>query len=140
MGRNCGSRAFRANTTLSAPPVAAVLIHVADVGKALDWYARAFPTAVRTIAPGTDFVFLQVGPVRLELVPADEKVGSGAAGTVVYWQVEKLEQALRHFCSLGATLYRGPMLIEAGQGMCQVRDPWGNCIGLRGPDPPRETT
>ncbi|MDY0831642.1 MULTISPECIES: VOC family protein [unclassified Pseudomonas] len=33
--------------------------------------------------------------------------------------------------TLGATLYRGPMKIEGGEWMCQVRDPWGNCIGLR---------
>jgi len=25
------------------------------------------------------------------------------------------------------------MLIENGEAMCQVQDPWGNCIGLRGP-------
>lgn len=31
-----------------------------------------------------------------------------------------------------AALYRGPIGIEAGQRMCQVRDPWDNCIGLRG--------
>ena len=31
----------------------------------------------------------------------------------------------------GARLYRGPLAIEGGQWMAQVRDPWGNCIGLR---------
>ena len=25
------------------------------------------------------------------------------------------------------------MSIEGGQLMCQVQDPWSNCIGLRGP-------
>jgi len=33
----------------------------------------------------------------------------------------------------GAALYRGPIKIEARLSMCQARDPWGNCIGLRGP-------
>ena len=45
----------------------------------------------------------------------------------------KHRNALRHFEGLGAIRYRGPMAIEDGQRMCQVRDPWGNCIGLRGP-------
>jgi predicted enzyme related to lactoylglutathione lyase len=74
-----------------------------------------------------------VGGINLEVVPSDEKVASGAAGSVVYWYVPDFEAALAHFESLGATLYRGPMDIEQGQRMCQVRDPWGNCIGLRGP-------
>ena len=115
------------------PPIAAVMIHVGDVQAALDWYARAFAGATcHTFAGSTDEYLLH-GGVMLELVPADAKVQSGAAGSVVYWQVEDFAAALAHMQSLGAELYRGPMQIEGGQRMCQVRDPWGNCIGLRGP-------
>ena len=39
---------------------------------------------------------------------------------------------IEHFSELGATLYRGPMLIENALAMCQVKDPFGNLIGLRG--------
>ncbi len=113
------------------------MVHVGSVEKGLAWYQSAFPSAVRSVAPGTDFEFLQVGSVQLEVVPSDEKVSSGAAGSVVYWRVPNLSEALLHLSNLGATLYRGPMQIEAGQGMCQVRDPWGNCIGLRGPFEPK---
>jgi predicted enzyme related to lactoylglutathione lyase len=73
----------------------------------------------------------------MEFVPADEKVAAGAAGSVVYWQVAHFDAALAHALNQGATLYRGPMPIEAGQAMCQVRDPWGNCVGLRGPAAPQ---
>ena len=45
---------------------------------------------------------------------------------------ECLDDALDHFKGIGAALYRGPMQIEDNLWMCQVRDPWGNCIGLRG--------
>lgn len=109
------------------------MVHVADVAQGLAWYEQAFASARRAVAPGSGFEFLRVGDVQLELVPADEKVASGTAGSVVYWQVADLDEALLHFRALGATLYRGPMQIEPGLGMCQVRDPWGNCIGLRGP-------
>lgn len=34
---------------------------------------------------------------------------------------------------VGAELYRGPLDMGDGQRMAQVRDPWGNLIGLRGP-------
>lgn len=114
-------------------PVAAILIHVADIAAGLDWYQRAFPEAIRTPIGETGFVFLNLHGIGLEIVPADAKVASGAAGSVVYWSVPDFDAALRHFEEIGAVLYRGPMDIEAGLTMCQVRDPWGNCVGLRGP-------
>ena len=113
-------------------PIAAVMIHVADPTAGLEWYEQAFAGAVRRLLPGSDFVFLEYGGVLLELVPVDAKVASGAAGSVVYWQVPDFSAALTHFQSLGAELYRGPLDIEDGQRMGQVRDPWGNLIGLRG--------
>ena len=110
------------------------MIHVSDVTAALDWYARAFPQAVRKkLAMAMfEFDYLDVDGVMLELVPADEKVGAGASGSVVYWKVPDFDLALAQFQATGATLYRGPGDIEDGQRMCQVQDPWGNCIGLRG--------
>ena len=115
-------------------PIAAVMIHVGDVTMALAWYARAFPQAIRKklAMPTFEFEFLEVDGVMLELVPADEKVSAGASGSVVYWNVPDFDQALAHFQSIKATVYRGPAEIEDGKRMCQVRDPWGNCIGLRG--------
>lgn len=111
----------------------AVMIHVGNVEDALTWYQQAFPAATASTVPGFGFTYLQLADVRLEIVPADEKVSSGSAGSIVYWRVPDLARAIRHFESLGATVYRGPMQIENGWSMCQVRDPWGNCIGLRGP-------
>ena len=117
---------------MAADPIAAVLIHVGDVSAGIEWYQRAFPQVVRQRREQFDFEYLQLGNVQIEIVPADAKVASGAAGSVVYWQVPDFEAALEHMLGIGATLYRGPIPIEDGQRMCQVRDPWGNCIGLRG--------
>ncbi len=113
--------------------IAAVLVHVADVAAGLAWYQRAFPEAELRHVPEQDFTCLRLGDVQLEVVPADAKVAAGAAGTVVYWRVPALAPTLERLLALGATLYRGPMAIEDGLQMCQVRDPWGNCLGLRGP-------
>ncbi|GAB6263071.1 hypothetical protein PSSHI_33150 [Photobacterium sp. R1] len=41
-------------------------------------------------------------------------------------------KSLAYFESLGAKLYRGSMEIENGLSMCQVENPFGNLIGLRG--------
>ena len=75
---------------------------------------------------------LELNGFSLEIVQADDKVPAGKRGTVVYWLVENLTDGLAHFEALGAKLYRGPMAIENGLTMCQVEDPFGNLIGLRG--------
>jgi len=113
-------------------PVAAVLVHVPDPKEGLDWYQRAFPNAKRVKLPEFEFDYLDVAGVNLEVVKADAKVASGAAGSVVYWHTSDFERRLEHLIGLGATLYRGPMDVENGLRMCQVKDPWGNCIGVRG--------
>lgn len=112
--------------------ISAVLIHVSDVDAAIEWYRKAFPHAVLKHLEAFDFSYLQIGDVDLEIVPADEKVSSGAAGSIVYWHVEDFDQSLARFIAVGGTLYRGPLHIQDDMRMCQVKDPWGNCIGLRG--------
>lgn len=117
---------------MRANNICAVMIHVPNPAQGLSWYERAFSNAIRQRIEGQDFECLLVDDVRIEIVQADEKVASGPAGTVVYWEVESITKALAHFQALGAKLYRGPMAIEDMRSMCQVQDPWGNCIGLRG--------
>lgn len=121
-------------------PIAAVMVHVADVEAALRWYEAAFAGEAVRVRIGTPvFECLSVRGVLLEIVPSDEKVASGASGSVVYWAVDSFDAALHRFESAGAVLYRGPLRLDNAQNMqnvqfmCQVRDPWGNCIGLRGP-------
>lgn len=114
-----------------AKPIA-VLIHVPEPSMALAWYEAAFPAARRCTIDGSDFECLKLGEIQLEFVPADEKFASGPNGTVVYWSVESFSEALAHLQAHGGKLYRGPLDIEHGQRMCQIQDPWGNCIGLRG--------
>jgi uncharacterized protein len=118
---------------MSAPFIAAVMIHVHSVSEAMDWYERVFPDVSRSSIAEEEFEFLLVGQVRLEFVLADQKVSSGPSGSIVYWQFPEFEEALLRFQASGAKLYRGPSFIDDGQLMCQVQDPWGNCIGLRGP-------
>ena len=110
----------------------AIMIHVADVEAGLRWYQQAFTAAVRKAIAEPFFEYLDLDGTSIEIVLADEKVASGAAGSVAYWYVTDFTSALQHMQSIGATLYRGPAEIEDGKRMCQVRDPWGNCIGLRG--------
>jgi len=119
---------------MSHLPLCAMLIHVGDVAAGLDWYARALPRATRQRLEWSGGVvdYIDVDGFMVEIVAADDKVAAGAAGSVVYWTTADFDATLAHLLACGATLYRGPGEIERGQRMCQVRDPWGNCIGLRG--------
>lgn len=118
---------------MSGPALAAVMVHVSNVDEALSWYSLAFRGSSKRQVGVPGLGLLQVGEVQLEFVPSDHKVSSGPSGSVVYWKVAQFEEALNYFQSVGAKLYRGPMQIEEGHRMCQLQDPWGNCIGLRGP-------
>jgi predicted enzyme related to lactoylglutathione lyase len=119
------------NAPLPENPIVSVLLHVADWRAATEWYATVFDQAIRITPDPDDYGHIDIGGVALEIVEADEKVGSGAAGTVVYWAVADLEGQIARLRELGAVLYRGPLDIADGDRICQMRDPWGNCIGLR---------
>ncbi|MBL8523437.1 MAG: glyoxalase/bleomycin resistance/dioxygenase family protein [Betaproteobacteria bacterium] len=109
------------------------MIHTSDVSAALDWYSMAFPKAERRRDERTQFEFLLLNGVQIECVPVDQKSPAGPGGSVVYWRTDNFAATLDHMLAIGARLYRGPMQIEDGLSMCQVQDPWGNCIGIRGP-------
>ena len=110
----------------------AVMVHVSNVKAALEWYQKVFPNATLQEIGESEFYVLDIDGFSLELVLSDTKVSSGKQGTVLYWSVISLPEAVSHLKSLGATIYRGPMEIENNQSMCQLEDPFGNLIGLRG--------
>jgi predicted enzyme related to lactoylglutathione lyase len=110
----------------------ALLVHVPNVKLGLEWYKKAFPMAVETNLEHSDYTVLNINGFSIELVPADDKVGTGKYGTVMYWLVDSLNESQECFYALGAKLYRGPMNIENGLSICQLEDPFGNLIGLRG--------
>jgi predicted enzyme related to lactoylglutathione lyase len=112
--------------------IAAVMIHAPCVKEGLNWYQKAFPDSVRHQEDGGSFEYIAIDGTALEVVQADSKVPAGAAGTVVYWHTENFEVRLNYLLSIGATLFRGPMDIEGDERMCQVLDPFGNPIGVRG--------
>lgn len=55
------------------------------------------------------------------------------AGLDWYSQIFEANEAFCQLESKGVILYRGPMNIENNLWQAQFRDPWGNCIGIRGP-------
>ena len=107
-----------------------VLMFVPAVRPAAEWYSSVLelPVSFRD----ENFASISVGSARLCFHLADAKVPAGRAGQVAYWRVASLTEAMNHFKSAGAALYRGPLAIEPEQGICQFADPFGNLFGLVG--------
>jgi predicted enzyme related to lactoylglutathione lyase len=103
---------------------------VPSVRAAAEWYS----SLLQLPASFTDenFAAISVGSAQLCFHLADSKVPAGRAGQVAYWRVASLIDASDNFKRAGALLYRGPLAIDSGQGICQFADPFGNLFGLIG--------
>ncbi|WP_199181073.1 hypothetical protein [Chromobacterium alticapitis] len=90
---------------MSLCPIAAVRIHVSDWRAGLNGYQQAFPPARRVALSAFDFACLALDGVRREIVQADAKAASGAAGSVVYWRCDDLDHRAAQLAALGAARY-----------------------------------
>ena len=110
-----------------------VMVFVEEPGEAARWYSRLFGIPLGELEGFPDALFIRAGRGEIWFHASGEKMPSGAAGQVVYWRVDDFDKALEKAVSLGATLYRGPLDRLDGEFMCQVKDPFGNLLGLVGP-------
>jgi predicted enzyme related to lactoylglutathione lyase len=110
-----------------------IVMFVPSVYAAAAWYSTALELPIGRI--DDNFATIDAGAAKLSFHTADAKVPAGRAGQVAYWRVASLAEAMSRLEGAGATLYRGPLPIEDGQGVCQFADPFGNLFGLVGPHP-----
>jgi len=110
--------------------VAHVLMFVSSVRSAAEWYSSLLNLPATFI--DDNFAAIEAGSARLCFHLADSKVPAGRAGQVSYWRVGSLNDAMDRFRNAGAVLYRGPLQIASGEGMCQFADPFDNLFGLVG--------
>ena len=114
-----------------ASGVIEVLYFVPDRRKAAIWYSDVLEAEISRMDDPEHF-FIRVGDQAIWLHQADEKGKSGVAGQVAYWGVDDLDASVTKAIELGGSLYRGPLKRLDGKFMCQVKDPFGNVIGLIG--------
>jgi predicted enzyme related to lactoylglutathione lyase len=84
-------------------------------------------------APGDQEPQLVVyGDLELFFHLADEE-RNPQGGTVVYFDVDDFDAARSELLAAGCEPHRGPLAIEGGRRICQLRDPFGTVWGLDGP-------
>ena len=108
--------------------LATVIYRVTDLDRAKAWYARAFQQAPYFDQPF--YVGFSIGGYELGLDPDPSGRKTGAGGSVAYWRVPTINDAVRHFVACGATLVAPAQEVGEGIKVATVSDPFGNLIGL----------
>ncbi len=111
--------------------VVEVLYFVPDRRKAAIWYSQVLEAEISHLDDPEHF-YIRIGEQEIWLHQADEKGPSGVAGQVAYWGTDDIDVSVAKAEELGGSLYRGPLKRLDGRFMCQVKDPFGNVIGLIG--------
>lgn len=102
------------------------IYHVPDLARAKAWYAAAFRATPYFDEPF--YVGFNIGGYELGLDPNGSSRGAG--GSVAYWGVENVAEALRHFQANGAATVSDVQEVGEGIKVATVADPFGNLIGL----------
>lgn len=108
--------------------LATVIYHVRDLDRARAWYAAAFRQAPDFDQPF--YVGFNIGGYELGLDPDPGGTPPGPGGTVAYWRVTELDEAIRHVGSTGAPVVTPVHDVGEQIKVAAVADPFGNVIGL----------
>lgn len=113
--------------------IVTVLMFVKDVKKSAEWYKKFL-----SIDPAEcldDFASFHISSFYLNLHLADKNSPVSPGGTVVYWNVDNMKEAIAKAISMGGTVYRGPLYVkETSRTIVQILDPFGNVFGLECPE------
>jgi predicted enzyme related to lactoylglutathione lyase len=108
--------------------LATVIYKVTDLERAKTWYSAAFQHTPYFDQPF--YVGFNIAGYELGLDPDQASGRIGAGGSVAYWRVAILEDAVRHFVNAGAQVVAPPSDVGDGIKVATVADPFGNLIGL----------
>jgi len=101
---------------------------VSDMAHAKLWYAQAFDTKPYFDEPF--YIGFNIGGYELGLQPTDENSPPPGENVLIYWGVEKIEEAFHRLIELGAKEHEPPTNVGGPLMVATVKDPWGNLIGL----------
>ena len=110
---------------------ATLRMSVSNIQKSRDWIKEILE--IEPIEDLENFVSFKMGNTSLDIALADPKSPVSTGGSVGYWFVDNLGEAIAKAKRLGGQVYRGPLRVhEIGRTIVQIKDPNGNVIGLEG--------
>jgi predicted enzyme related to lactoylglutathione lyase len=108
--------------------LATVIYYVRDLDQAKAWYSVAFQQAPYFDEPF--YVGFNIAGYELGLHPAGPDGKGGPGGTVAYWRVPRIDDAVGHFTGAGAAVVAAVQDVGEGIKVATLSDPFGNLIGL----------
>ncbi len=107
-----------------------VYLFVDQIQQSKEWYQKVLNQ--KPTVDLTNYVEFRLGSSGLCLHLADQKSPLTIGGSVGYWKVAQIEKTINLFIKFGATVYREPLQLPTSEQICQIKDPFGNIIGLIG--------
>ena len=108
-----------------------IYLFVEKIKESSHWYSKVLKMPLEI--DDDNFALIRIGECELCFHLADSKSPCTTGGSVGYWRVENLIEAAERFKVEGGIVYRGPIKIPGTTvGICQIKDPFGNAIGLQG--------
>ena len=104
------------------------IYRVPDLERAKSFYSKAFQTEPYFDEPF--YVGFDIGGYELGLDPDPDSGTAGAGGSVAYWGVQPIDEALAHFESVGARVVAPVQEVGGGIRVATLADPFGNEVGL----------
>ena len=108
--------------------IESTIFFVEDINTAAQWYADLLDSKVEYENP--NYAFVRGAGMIFGFHPADTKNPTGVGGSVTYWEVSNVSNAITKLSAKGASLYRGPLKTDLGADAAMLIDPFGNAIGL----------
>ncbi len=107
-----------------------VFYQVDDLQKAKEWYGAVLNTEPMIEQPS--MVIYRIGNNRLGLKLVDAPAEGNGSGAVAHWGVADIHAEYKRLLELGAEEMEGIRRLVGGIHLAEVKDPFGNIIGIGG--------
>ncbi|MGB0629410.1 MAG: VOC family protein [Alphaproteobacteria bacterium] len=104
------------------------LYRVGDLAAAKTWYADAVGEAPFFDEPF--YVGFNIAGYELGLMPDDTPAADKTENVLSYWGVEDIDSEVARLKDMGATMDNDPMNVGGDIVVAELKDPWGNVLGL----------
>jgi lactoylglutathione lyase len=104
-----------------------VIYEVDNLGKAIDWYSKAF--AIEPYVNTPEYVGFNIRGYELGLMPEHEASQKGN-NVLSYWGVDNVDKEYAHLIDIGAKPNTPITAVGGDIRLGTLIDPFGNVIGL----------